>query len=447
MEKTAAAGVDYRHPEIILQKLIQFDTTNPPGNEKDCIHFIRDLLEGAGLAVKMAGRDPGRPNLITRLKGDGSAPPLMFYGHADVVAADEQVWRYPPFGAEIADGYVWGRGALDMKGGLAMMIAALLEAKDKGIKPAGDIIFAALSDEEAGGDLGAKYLVEHHREYFSGTRFAIGEFGGTAMYFQGKRFYPIQITEKAICWLEAKITGPGGHGAIPLRGGAMAKLSRFLKQIDELSLPPHITPVTRRMIETIAGHLFFPAGMLLRQLVNPLLTGWVLKLLGNKGKSFHPMLYHTVNPTIVQGGHKINVIPSEITIQLDGRILPGFSPQDLIAEIIRSVDSGIDIRLIRHDPGPAHPDMGMYPLICDVLKENDPQGIPVPMMLAGVTDGRHFSRIGIQTYGFTPMNLPPEFDFYSVIHAADERIPVESVHFGVRTLFSLLQRYHESSFS
>ncbi len=437
---------DDRRPETILQKLIRFDTSNPPGNELACIEFIRDLLEAAGFAVEVVGKNPERPNLITRLEGSGSAPPLMMYGHVDVVTADKQVWRHPPFGGEIADGYVWGRGALDMKGGLAMMIAALLEAKDKGIKPAGDIILAALSDEEAGGDLGAKYVVEHHRPYFDGVRFAVGEFGGTAMYIQGKRFYPVQVTEKAICWLEATITGPGGHGAIPMRGGAMAKLSGFLKHLDELPLAPHITPVARQMILTMADQLTFPTSTILRQLTHPRLTGWILNLLGDRGRSFKPMLYHTVNPTIVQGGHKINVIPSEITIQLDGRILPGFTPHDLIAEINRKIDSGVSIRLIRHDPGPAHPDMGMYPLICDVLKKTDPEGIPVPMMLAGVTDGRHFSKIGIQTYGFTPMNLPPEFDFYSVIHAADERVPVESVRFGARTLFTLLEHYHERSF-
>ena len=393
----------YERPVDLLQQLIRFNTTNPPSNEAECVTYIQGLLAEAGLESTLLGRTPERPNLIARLKGRGEAPPLLLYGHADVVTTAGQEWTYPPFEGRIVDGWVWGRGALDMKSGVAMMVAALLRAKAEGLEPAGDVVLAVVCDEEAGGDYGVKYLVESHPEQFSGMRYALGEFGGFTLRVGPACFYPIQVAEKAICWLKATVRGPGGHGSMPLRGGAMRRLAGLLQRLEEQRLPVHVTPVARQMIDTMAAALPFSQGAVLRQLLNPGLCDRVLKLLGERGQIFEPLVHNTVNATIVRGGEKVNVIPSEITVQLDGRLLPGYSPDDMLAELRPVVGPEVELALIQHDPGPPEPDMGLFDLLAGVLRRADSDGIPMPLMMTGTTDARFLSRLGIQTYGFTPM--------------------------------------------
>jgi acetylornithine deacetylase/succinyl-diaminopimelate desuccinylase-like protein len=433
----------YERPAELLQNLIRFDTTNPPGNEAQCVAYINDLLTEAGFETNILAKNPNRSNLLARLEGRGDAPPLLLYGHADVVTTAHQEWTHPPFEGKIVDGYVWGRGALDMKGGLAMMLAALLRARAEGLKPAGDVVLAVLSDEEAGGFYGARYLVEEHAEHFQGIRYALGEFGGVPMYIGQKKFYLVQVAEKQICWLKATVRGPGGHGSAPMRGGAMAKLARLLQKLDQHHMPIHVTPVARLMVEEIASALPFPTSLLLRQLLNPALVGNVLKLMGDKSLLLESLLKNTVNATIVHGGEKVNVIPSEIVLQMDGRLLPGYSPDDMIAELRRVIGDEVDLDLVWHDPGPAEPDMGLFNLLTGVLRDADPDGMPIPLLLPGVTDARFFSQLGIQTYGFTPLDLPQEFNFFETIHAADERVPVNALAFGVAAIYEVLRRYQD----
>lgn len=431
----------FKQPVELLQRLIRFNTTNPPGDEAGCITYIDNLLRQAGFKTTILARDPRRPNLITRLAGQGSAPPLLLYGHVDVVTTVNQTWRHPPFEARVVDDYVWGRGALDMKGGVAMMLAALLRAKAEGITLPGDVILAVVSDEEAGGDYGARYLVENHADLFKGIRYAIGEFGGFTLHFGRKRLYPIMISEKQVCWIKIILRGPGGHGSLPIRGGAMAKLARVLRQLDKHRLPVHITPVARQMIEKMASVMPLPVNLVLRLLFNPRLTDIVLDLLGDRGKALSPLLHNTVSPTIVHASDKINVIPSEIAIELDGRLLPGYSPDDLMAELRRIIGKEVELELIRYDLGPNKPDMSMFDKLADILREADPGCIPGPLLLSGCSDARFFSRLGIQTYGFTPMKLPKGFKFMELIHGGDERIPVEALTFGTDAIYKLLGRF------
>jgi acetylornithine deacetylase/succinyl-diaminopimelate desuccinylase-like protein len=427
-------------PVELLQRLIRFDTTNPPGNEAECIAFLRGLLEDAGYATESYARQPERPNLVTRLNGTGSVPPLLLYGHVDVVTTAGQPWSRAPFGGELDDGYVWGRGALDMKGGVAMLVSAFLRAKVEGLRPTGDVVLAILSDEEAGGDFGAKFLVEDHPHLFDGMRHALGEFGGFSLELGGKRFYPVQVAEKQICWLKATISGRGGHGAMINRGGTMARLGRFLSDLDRARLPVHVTPVAREFVERIAAELPRTQRVVLEAVLKPRLTDAALRLLGHRARTFEPMLRNTVNATIVHGGDKVNVVPGEIHLELDGRLLPGFAPDDLIGELREVVGDDVAIELVRHDPGPSEPDLTLFETLADVLREVDPDGITVPLLQIGVTDGRFFSRLGIQTYGFLPMRLPSEFAFTDLIHAADERIPVDALEFGTDAVYRVLQR-------
>ncbi len=433
----------YDRPAELLQRLIRFDTTNPPGNEAECISFINGLLAEAGIKTTILGKTPERPNLIARLPGMGNAPPLLLYGHIDVVTTENQPWQHPPFAGEVSDGFVWGRGALDMKGGVAMMLAAFLRAKGDALKLPGDVVLAIVSDEEAGGDFGSRYLVENHPKLFEGIKYAIGEFGGFTFYVGKQRFYPIMIAEKQLCWLNMTVRGTGGHGAIPVRGGAMAKLSQVLRRLDKKRLPVHITPAARLMFDAVASASGGVKKLVLGQLTNPLFTNMVLDAMGEHSRPFDPLLHNTVSPTVLHGSSKINVIPGEVSIGLDGRLLPGYSPDDLISELTGIVGHDVEIEVIRYDPGPAEPDMGLFDLLADILRQADPDGIPVPFLMSGVTDARFFARLGIQTYGFVPMQLPRDFDFIQVIHGVDERIPVEAIGFGANAIYQLLRRFGE----
>ncbi len=419
----------------LLQRLIRFDTTNPPGNEADCVLFIRDLLEGAGIPTQIIAKSPQRPNLITRIPGRGEKPPLMLYGHVDVVTTENQRWTYPPFEGRIANGYLWGRGALDMKGPVAMMLAALLKLQDEQAELPGEVLFVALADEEDWGDFGAAFLVKEHPDLFQGVRFALGEFGGFSLELFGQRFYPIMVAEKQMCWLRATLRGRGGHGSLPVRGEAMARLGRMLLNLDRRILPVHITPTVRAMIEGMAGSIGGVVGYVLRQLLNPLFTDALLAAMGEKGRAFAPLLHHTVSPTILHGSSKINVIPTEVAVELDGRLLPGFGVDEFLDELRRICGKGVEFEVVRFDPGPPSPNMARFSVLERILREMDNGAKPLPLLLSGVTDARFFAKLGIQTYGFTPLQLPSDFSFLETVHGPDERVPLEALTFGTNALY------------
>jgi acetylornithine deacetylase/succinyl-diaminopimelate desuccinylase-like protein len=249
------------------------------------------------------------------------------------------------------------------------------------------------------------------------------------------------IAEKQICWLKVTVRGQGGHGSIPVRGGAMARLARLLKQLDENDLPLHITPSARLMFEAMGSAMGGVPGFIVGQLSNPALAGTMLKLLGERGKLFAPLLRNTVSPTILHASTKVNVIPGEVSVELDGRLLPGFAPEDMLNELRQLVGEGVQLELLRHDPGPAEPNLGLFNTLADTLRQADPDGIPVPLLLSGVTDARFFSRLGIQTYGYLPMPLPEDMNFAQTIHAANERVPAAAIDFGTQAIYQVLQKF------
>jgi acetylornithine deacetylase/succinyl-diaminopimelate desuccinylase-like protein len=426
----------------VLRDLLRFDTTNPPGNEGACVGYVQRLLADGGAESRILAKDEARPNLVARLPGDGEAPPLLLYGHVDVVTTAGQRWTHPPFAAELIDGVVWGRGALDMKSGVAMLVDAFLRAARGELRPRGELILAVLSDEEAGGDFGARFLTEEHADVFAGVRHALGEFGGFSMLVGGRRVYPIQVAEKQICWLRAVVRGRGGHAAMPQRGGTTARLARLLRTLDRKRTPVHVTPLARQFVEGLADGLPAPKAAVLRALLRPPLTDRALALLPQDQRSgFAPILRNTATPTIIRGGDKINVVPSEIELELDGRLLPGFQPDDLIRELHALVGADVELSVIRHDPGPKHTDLSWFDGLGQILRELDPGATPVPLLMPGVTDGRFFSRIGIQTYGFLPLTLPADFKLLSMAHAADERVPADAVRFGAEAVGRAVERY------
>ena len=429
----------YKEPVKLLQNLIRFDTTNPPGNEKDCIEYINKILIDAGFETQLLAKDLNRPNLITRLKGAGKTNPVLLYGHVDVVTTENQIWKYPPFEAKIAEGYLWGRGTLDMKGGVAMMVSALLRAKSENITPPGDVVLAIVSDEEQGAEYGTKYLIENHPDLFEGVKYAIGEFGAFTFYVGKKKFYPIMVSEKALCYIKITVRGPSGHGSLPLRGGATARLGTLLSKLDKKKMPVHITETVKLQLNTIASNLSFPSSMFIRLLKYPLFTDMILKLLGSRAVEFDSLTHHTVNIVSVHGGEQIYGIPSKLEVVLSVNLLPGYTPDDIISELKKIIGNEYEYETLYYVPVPEKIDMGLFGTLKNILNGTDPEGIVVPIVLPSTTDARFFSKLGIQTYGFIPMALPEEMNFSQLLHSADERIPLEAIEFGANNIYELLK--------
>ena len=425
--------------------MVRYDTSNPPGNERECAIYLKSLLEEGGITCDLIGSSEDRPNLIARLPGRGKAPPLLLQGHMDVVPAPSDGWQYPPFEGAIADGYLWGRGSLDMKSGIAMIVSALIRTKSEGLSPPGDVVLALLADEEAGGDSGARYLVEKHPERFEGVKYSIGEFGGFTFHLGGRRFYPIMVAEKQVCRLRVTAKGASGHGSLFQQDNPMGAMGRFLQTVQTRDLPTHITPVTRMMFQAIGKHLPMASRAGIGALLRPALTNRALRLMGAKGRTFNPLFRNTVNATMVRGGDQVNVVPREVTAELDGRLLPGFGPDDLVSEIraIAGPEVNVSIEMTHFDAGPSAPDMGLFETLAKLLRDADDGAVPVPMLMPASTDGRLFAKLGIQSYGFLPMKLPVGFDFAETIHGSDERIPVEAIGFGAEAIYRLLQAFGE----
>jgi len=429
----------YKEPVKLLQNLIRFNTTNPPGNEKDCIEYINKILIDAGFKTQILAKDPNRPNLITHLTGQERTSPLLLYGHVDVVTTENQEWKYPPFEAKIAEGYLWGRGALDMKGEVAMMISALLRAKAENMTPPGDIVMAIVSDEEQGGQYGTKYLVENHPDLFKGIKYAIGEFGGFTFYVGKKKFYPVMVSEKTPCYIKVTAGGTSGHGSLPIHGGAAAKTGDILNKLDKYIMPVHITESVKLQLNTLTSNLSFPSNLFMKLLKIPVFTNKILKLLGSNGNVFDPLLHNTVNVVSVHGGEQIYGIPSKIEILLATTLLPGYNAENIIAELKKILGDEFEYETVYFEPVPYKLDMGLFETLKDILRKTDPEGIILPTLMPGPTDGRFLSKLGIQTYGFTPMKLSEEMNFSQLLHNADERIPVEAIEFGANNIYKLLQ--------
>ncbi|MDQ3768650.1 MAG: M20/M25/M40 family metallo-hydrolase, partial [Actinomycetota bacterium] len=404
----------------LLQRLLRIDSSNPPGRERACIELLDAELRAGGLEPRILARDSERPNLVARVAGRGEAPPLLLHGHADVVPADPQHWRHDPFGASLVDGELWGRGALDMKGGLAMLATVVLRAARPGGQPPGDLIFVVNSDEEAGGAYGAAWLVDEHPELFEGVRHALSEFGGYSHHVAGRRLYPIQVAQKRRCTLRATIRGEGGHAASPRRGQVTGKLGATLAALDRRRLPTHLTAPVRLMIEAMAGGLPAPLRAALRLLLEPRATDAVLRIAGSQAADLDPLLRNTATATVVNAGEAWNVLPTEAHVDLDGRLVPGHEPAELLDELSAILPSDTALEIVRADPPPARtePDLELLPLLTSVLHEEDPQGHAFPLVTAGMTDARHYDRLGIQTYGFLPMQLPPGL-MPQLLHATD----------------------------
>jgi acetylornithine deacetylase/succinyl-diaminopimelate desuccinylase-like protein len=434
----------------LLQDLIRIDTSNPPGAERPCVAHLHQILADAGVACTVLGTDDNRPNLLARFRGRGTAPALLLHAHSDVVPVTGQQWSLPPFSGALLDSHVWGRGALDMKCSIAMTVAALLGMQARGEEPAGDVLLAVVADEEAGSAAGARYLVRQHPELFRGVRYAIGEDGGASVELGGVRFHPIVVAEKRACWLRMTIRGPSGHSSrLAPPATALAKLGRVLTTLDGARLPRHQTPAADGMLATIAGALPEPlASSVTRFSRGADRDATPQGLPERSAREIDSVVRHTVNPTVVRTPDKINMLPGEITVDLDGRILPGeFAAGDFIRELNKHLGEAAELEILLegaqvHEERIAEPQFGgLYQSIVGILRERDPQAVPLPMVSAASTDARLFSQLGIRCYGWIPLRLPAGSPIRGLLHSPDERVPVDAVEFGTQCLTELLRGF------
>ena len=427
-----------------LSRLIRAETVNPPGNELPAIQVVKDILEREGLGgedFKILESAPGRVNLVARLRGDGSQRPLMLSGHVDVVPVERERWTHDPFGGEVIDGEVWGRGALDMKGFMAMYMQIFLQVRRRGLPLRRDLILAAIADEEDGFTHGSKFLSEQHRDLIN-AEYALTEGGAMTLYFGKTKAYMIQVAEKGVTWLRMTASGKPGHGSLPHGDNAVHHLAQAIERIRQAGhLPVHITPTFRSMLKSASGQVRQPMGMLTGLMANPAMVNLILPRLKGQGRSMLTALTtNTCTPTILRAGAKTNVIPSMAEVHLDCRRLPGQSVEDVKREILAVVGEGLTLELLNSSDG-AEVSTGtpLYQTLERCARKMDPEGLVVPLLMPGATDASQYRKAGIQTYGFTPGLLPAGFPTVALGHGHDERLPVSFIESGLPVLWNVVE--------
>ncbi|MEW6273081.1 MAG: M20/M25/M40 family metallo-hydrolase [Thermodesulfobacteriota bacterium] len=426
-----------------LQRLIRFVTVNPPGNEAPAVAYVADVLRREGLEPVVLESAPGRANLVCRITGHERQGPLLLASHVDVVEVERASWRRDPFGGEIADGFVWGRGAIDMKGKLAMDLAAMTVLARSGRRPDRDVVMAVVADEEAGCRFGSRWLAENHPEMIRAS-VCLNEVGGFSMSLLGVRYYPIQVAEKGVCWLRLTFRGIPGHGSVPRPDSAPVKLARAVARLGETRLPLHVTPEATRFIEALADRQPLPVALALRGLTVPYLTGPVLDY-GlrdpQQRQGMEAILRNTVSPTVVRAGNKTNVIPGVATVELDGRTLPGQTLDDLLREVRAVVGDDFEVEILESlDPVVTSCDTPEFDLLCSTLRAHDPDAVPVPWLIPGFTDDKFWAALGARCYGYMPLKLPDGMSFQAMFHGHDERVPVDGYRWGIRAYVDAVGR-------
>lgn len=422
----------------ICRKLIQIDTTNYGGNkgagELEAARYVAQLLQEVGLAAQIYESAPGRANVLVRIPGaDRTLPALVVHGHLDVVPAIAEDWSVDPFGAEIIDGMIWGRGAVDMKNMDAMIIAAVRHLQRENITPQRDLIIAFFADEEAGGDYGSGWMVQNHPELFAGATEAISEVGGFSVEINGRRAYMLQTAEKGIAWLKLTAQGMAGHGSQLNPDNAVTALAGAVHRIGEHQWPLSYTKTTMALLEQVAelaGLDFDEANPA------PLLTA-----MGNVSRFVGATLQNTANPTALEAGYKHNVIPGQAHALIDCRTLP--DQHEATLQTLRELaGEHVEVSMMHEQDSLEVPFAG--PLVESMVQSllaEDPDAVVLPYMLSGGTDNKWLAKLDITGYGFAPLQLPAELDFTGMFHGVDERVPVDSIKFGVRVLHKLLQEY------
>ncbi|MFF3958008.1 M20/M25/M40 family metallo-hydrolase [Streptomyces sp. NPDC001890] len=416
-------------------ELIRIDTTNRGGGdcrERPAAEYVAERLAAAGLEPTLLERTPGRTNVVARIPGtDPSADALLVHGHLDVVPAEAADWTVHPFSGEVRDGVVWGRGAIDMKNMDAMVLAVVRAWARAGIRPRRDIVIAYTADEEASAEDGSGFLADQHAGLFEGCTEGISESGAFTFHAgPGLPLYPIAAGERGTAWLKLTAHGKAGHGSKVNRNNAVSSLAAAVARIGQHEWPVRLTPTVRAALTEIAAlHGIHP------DLDAPGFD--VDELLGKLGPAADlvaPTVRNSSNPTMLEAGYKVNVIPGHATAFIDGRMVPG-GEDEFHATLDRLTGPDVDWEFHHREvPLQAPVDSPTFAKLRAAIERFDPAGHTVPYCMSGGTDAKQFSRLGITGYGFSPLKLPVGFDYQALFHGVDERVPVDALHFGVRVL-------------
>lgn len=424
-----------------LSDLLRIDTTNPPGHETPAAEFLAGILKREGIEPTILESAPGRGNLVARLKGNGNAAPLLLMVHLDVVPAEADKWSHPPFGGEVIEGKIWGRGALDTKDLAAMQLMVMLLLKREGKPLARDLIWMTNADEEAGGNLGAGWMVKEHPDLIRAEH-ALNEGAGFTMDILGRRFFTIQVAEKGSARFALRARGRPGHGSMPHRDNAVIKLANAIGRIGAAEMPHHVTPVAKSFVEGLAANVEPRLQSDLLSLLDPQKFSGALARLPLDGHTaaFYAMFHDTITPTILSAGTKVNVIPSDARAQCDARILPGQTPENFWNAVLPMLGSDIELEPLSNATGFASDyHTPLFENIKQVLSRHQPNAPALPYMVVGATDARHVRKLGTKVYGFCPMIVTA--DDLDGVHAHDERISTENLGFGTRVLYEVVNEF------
>jgi acetylornithine deacetylase/succinyl-diaminopimelate desuccinylase-like protein len=434
-----------------LSDLIRINTTNPPGNETAAAKYVAEHLSREGFECELFESAPERGSVITRLKGTGEKPSLLLLSHLDVVAADAKEWSVDPFGGVVKDGFVWGRGALDMKGMTAVEVMAMKLLKRNGVELKGDVVLAATADEEHGGLSGADYLLRNYPEKIFAP-YVLNEGGGLAMPTRNGNVFTVQTAEKGILWFKVKAKGTPGHGSMPnVADNAIMRMNKVIAKLGSYRAQVLLVPTVKRFLEEMARKDAALRQPLSRLLASPELSDEILDELATTSpqlaEEIRPRLRMTITPTIIRGGVKENVIPSECETVFDCRILPGQEQAQaigLIKTLLDEVDSEklVFESLQAQEPSESTAETPLYDVIASVLGEFEPNCGVTPMLTTGGTDSRFFRTKGSVCYGFQPMH-PEEVSGKAVKreHGIDERISIENLVFGTSVLYETVKKF------
>jgi acetylornithine deacetylase/succinyl-diaminopimelate desuccinylase-like protein len=435
----------------LLSDLIRINTTNPPGNETEAAKYLAETLEKEGFKCELFESTPGRGSIITRIKGTGEKPNLLLLSHLDVVAANPKEWSVDPFEGVVKDDFVWGRGALDMKSMTAMEVMVMKLLKRNKMKLKGDVILAATADEEKGGEAGAGWLVRNHPEKIRAD-YVINEGGGLAIPIEGKNIYTIQTAEKGILWFKIKAKGRPGHGSVPgTADNAILRMNRVVEKLGNYRAKMTVVPTVKQFLSQITKENKTVQQALMLLLQNPDMGDQILDMLAEKDKAMaeelRASLRMTIAPTIIHGGIKENIIPSECEAVFDCRVLPGQTPTEAMDEI-KGLMPDADLEKLEfetiqaNEPSESPANTPLYEQIVNVLKEFEPNCSIAPILLTGGTDSRFFRKIGSICYGFQPLRSDmPYGEILKTIHGIDERISIENLVFGTSVLYNVVESF------
>jgi acetylornithine deacetylase/succinyl-diaminopimelate desuccinylase-like protein len=443
-----------------LRSLIRIPSVNPPGDpagaagrdstggETAAAAYCAEVLTSAGIGAEVLETAPGRGSCFARLPATvpDPEPPLILLSHVDVVPVEADAWSRDPFGAELVDGVVWGRGAVDMKDMVAMELSVMLALHRSGAERRRDVIFAALADEEAGGVYGALHWVRQRPDLFADgagrpAAAALNEVGGYSMTVGGRRAYAIQVAEKGILWTRISATGTPSHGSMPSPDNAAIKLAHAVSRVASAPRPARVIPVVRAFLDglglagvaTLAeqGRDDDARAALADAIDDPVLR-----------RSLDAMLRDTVTPNVIHAGRKVNVVPGAGEAEVDVRTLPGTDQAALLSELQELAGPDVSVEALHTMPPVEWPaDAGIVELMIAALRAADPEATPLPMMITPGTDAKALGLLGIPTYGFAPLRLDPDVPFLSLFHANDERIPVSALDFGLPVLQQVVSRF------